>query len=144
MATVVNFEAFQATREVAEGVVKRAMTPLRKLIDEYKEEPDGAVSVSLTLHDIRSVDADLGIIGSILATQYGKEKVFQETVAALAEENVRLHSAVDVLATHLSDAHKDIQTLSDRLNKSETVNTKLKNLTVIEEPKPSFRVPDVV
>jgi len=144
MATTVNFEAFQATREVAEGVVKRAMTPLRKLIDEYKEEPDGAVSVSLTLHDIRSVDADLGIIGSILATQYGKEKVFQETVAALAEENVRLHSAVDVLATHLSDAHKDIQTLSDRLNKSETVNTKLKNLTVIEEPKPSFRVPDVV
>src|SRR5579859_1737167 len=103
MATVVNFEAFQATREVAEGVVKRAMTPLRKVIDEYKEEPDGSVEVTLTLHDVRSIDADLGIIGSILATQYGKERVFQETLKEFAEENVRLHSTVDVLAHHIAD-----------------------------------------
>ena len=142
MATVVNFEAFQATREVAEGVVKRAMTPLRKVIDEYKEEPDGSVEVTLTLHDVRSIDADLGIIGSILATQYGKERVFQETLKEFAEENVRLHSTVDVLAHHIADRDKDIEVLAKQRNDAETVNTKLRELHV--EQKPTFKVPEVV
>lgn len=143
MATVVNFEAFQATREVAEGVVKRAMTPLRAIIDEYKEEPDGSVKIDLTLHDVRSIDADLGIIGSILATQYGKEKVFQETLQAFAEENVRLHAAVDVLSHHLVERDESIESLAGKLAKTETVNAKLKELTPVPE-KPAFKLPDVV
>lgn len=148
MATQVNFDTFQASREVAEGVVKRAMTPLRKIIDEYKEEPDGSLSVTLTLHDVRSVDADLGIIGSILATQFGKEVKFQETLKEFAEENVRLHAGVDVLAHHLSEAHDDISSLSNRLGNAERVNAKLKEITrvpvLVEETKPSFKVPDLV
>ncbi len=145
MAIVVNLEAFQASREVAEGVVKRAMTPLRKIIDEYKEEPDGSLTVTLTVHDIRSIDADLGIIGSILATQFGKEKIFQDTLKEFAEENVRLHAAVDVLSHHLVESHNDVEALSDKLGKAQTVNTKLKELTpVSEQTKPSFKMPEVV
>lgn len=149
MAAVVNFEAFQATREVAEGVVKRAMTPLRKVIDEYKEEPDGSVTVSVSLHDIRSVDADLGIIGSILATQYGKEKVFQDTLKEFAEENVRLHAAVDVLSHHLVERDETIEAVVKQRNDAETVNIKLRELTdttgkIVEPSKPTFKKPELV
>ena len=137
----VTMVGFEATREVAEAYVKKAMAPLRKIIEEYREEPDGSTSVSFTLHDVRSVDADLGVIGSILATQYSHEETYQKTIQELAAENVRVHGAVDVLANHLTAAYKDIETLANRLNKTETVNDKLKELTPV---KSGFKKPSMV
>ena len=134
-ATVVPFEL---TKEVAEGVVKRAMAPLRRIIDEYKEEPDGQTEVTLTLHEIRSVDGDIGIIGMTLAQQFTKQKGWQDALALFAEENVRLHDAIDVLNSHLFQSQADVQTLGSKLVKIETVNNKLKELTV----KPAFKKPD--
>lgn len=133
---------FELTKDTAEGVIKRAMTPLRRIIEEYKDEPDGQVEVTLTLHEIRSIDGDIGIIGMGLAQQYGKQKGWQDAIELFAQENVQLHAAVDVLSSHLTSAKNDIETLAGRLTKAETVNTKLKEIQ--PTGKSVFKAPDLV
>ena len=140
---------FELTKETAEGVVKRAMAPLREIMDQYKDEPDGGVEVTLTLHEVRSVDGDLGVLGLTLAQQFAKQKGWQDALELFAQENVRLHATVDVLTHHAVQLESDVESLSSRLVKTETVNTKLKELStstgeVIDPGKFGFKKPDLV
>lgn len=122
---------FELSEEVAEKVVKRAMTPLREALEKHQ----GAKTkkkVSFTLEEIKLLDTDLGMLGMALATRFSKEKDLQQAVRVVAEENERLHITVDTLSEHLTDEKKYTTYLEEKIKE-----------IVDEKSKETLEVPSV-
>jgi hypothetical protein len=66
---------FDLTREVAEKILKRAMTPLRGFIDSELNDEHMAEDepVTLTVGQVREMNRDLGVLGLTLATRYSEQ-----------------------------------------------------------------------
>lgn len=106
---------FQINKEVAEKLVKRAMSPLREILEANADtEVDVNSSVSLTYAQIKSLDTDLGTLGMALAQQFKKNDELTQAVAVVAEENERLHSTVDTLVEHLTNEKNYVELLQGK------------------------------
>lgn len=126
---------FDLTREVAEKVLKRAMTPVRGRLEAQKESdlPDDN-SMSITFGELKELDRDLGVLGLTLATRYAEQVEYQTALAVMSAENVRLHTAAEVLSEMLEKVKQDNTSLASALAKTQNVNNKLKELHVGEKP----------
>lgn len=121
---------FELTKEVAEKVLKRAMAPLRELIDANRTSLDESFPVELDFQVVREMDRDLGVLGLTLATKYREVVEYQSTIGVLAEENVRLHNSFADVVTLAEKYRQQAEDLMGALSKTKTVNDKLKQLNV--------------
>lgn len=120
---------FDLTREVAEKVLKRAMTPVRWRLESAKKgQPDTDVS-TISLGELRELDRDLGVLGLTLATRYAEQVEYQTGLRVMAAENSRLHQTLDVLLEMIERYKEQVESLSGSLAKTNNVNEKLKRLT---------------
>lgn len=105
---------FQIDQDVAEKIVKKAMTGLRERLTA-NEGAEVNLEVSMTLGEIKELDTDLGMLGMALAQTFKKERDMREAVKVVAEENERLNTTVDTLAEHLSGEKKYTKLLEDKI-----------------------------
>jgi hypothetical protein len=93
-------DSFDVPKETAEKVLKNVM----ELLKTKKEAGD---------EDATTVYDRLGIIAMALAHQYANETEYQNAVATVSRENVRLTDTIMVLTEHLADANKVIEELTN-------------------------------
>lgn len=124
---------FDLTREVAEKLLLRTMTPFREAIDKYNPGPNKEwpkdVKVELTLEQVREIDQGLGAIGLAMALRYTEQTEMRTAIAVMSAENVRLHGTVETMSELLEELRETAKSLEDALQKARTVNTKLRELT---------------
>lgn len=123
-------ESLDLTKEIAEKLLMRIMEPVRKKLFEAQEQkwPDSE-EMGLTLAILKEMDRDLGAIGLTLANRYREQAEFRTSLTMLAQENVRLTGAVSVLSELLEQEKEQSKSLANSLEKTKTVNGKLKELT---------------
>lgn len=121
---------FDLTRDVAEKVLKRAMTPIRKILGSVSiDSVEGEQIMGITLGEAQELDRDLGVLGITLATRYSEQVEYQTALGVMSAENVRLHTVVEALA-ELSERYRaENGKLIADLAKSRNVNDKLKEVT---------------
>lgn len=123
---------FDLSRDVAEKVLKRAMTPVRELLQDVavdKSEWGDDELVSIALGKVKELDRDLGVLGLTLATRYSEQVEYQTALGVLSAENVRLHTVVAALAELSEKYRAEIGSLIGELSKARNVNDKLKEVT---------------
>lgn len=123
---------FDLTREVAEKVLKRAMTPIREFIDskENNEHIGDDEPVTLTVGQVREMNRDLGVLGLTLATRYSEQIEYQTALGVMAAENVRLHGAVELLSEIAAKYSEQNSKIIADLSKARNVNDRLKETTM--------------
>lgn len=133
---------FDLSRDVAEKLIKRVMAPFRDVINQFNPGPNmdwpQGISASLTLEQVRAIDTDLGALGLAMAVRYSEQVEYQIGLRVMAAENVRLHETIEVMAEMAQKYKDEVGKLASDLAKVQTVNSKLKHLTAVEE-KPAFR-----
>ena len=75
---------FELTRETSETVIKRALAPLKAILETHVNQEEGEVLINLS--DVKMIDADIGIIALTIATRFAKEKDYQTAIRVLGEE----------------------------------------------------------
>lgn len=125
-------DEFDLTREVAEKILKRAMTPLREFLDSDRNDDDISLDevVELTVGQIREMNRDLGALGLTLATRYREQMEYQTALGVMSAENVRLHGAVELLAELATKYSSENSKLITDLSKTRTKNDKLQESTM--------------
>lgn len=124
---------FDLTREVAEKVLKRAMTPVREKLEEaVTQKFSDQEEMGISLGRLKELDRDLGVLGITLATRYSEQVEYQTTIGVLSAENVRLSTVVEALAGIAEKYKKESEGLADALIKERNVNGKLRVLTPVE------------
>lgn len=125
---------FDLDREVAEKVLKRAMAPIRELLENAKDYEDTDVCHDgIAYGTLRELDRDLGVLGLTLATRYREQVEYQTALGVMSAENVRLQNTVEQLTSLASKYKAEGENLADALQKTRTVNLKLRELTSVEK-----------
>jgi regulator of replication initiation timing len=91
-------DAYDVPKEQAEKVLKSVM----ELLKPKKEAGDAEAT---TMFD------RLGVIAMALAHQYSNEEEYQNAVATVSRENVRLHDTIMVLSQELGDTGKTLESV---------------------------------
>ena len=123
-------DTFDLDRDVAEKVLKRAMTPIREILDMYKdiEDPDVFEYPNLTIVRLRELDRDLGALGLALANRYNEQEEYRVALEVMSAENVRLHGVIDGVVELTNKYKKEAEDLAGALAKNKNVTEKLKEL----------------
>lgn len=123
---------FDLTRDVAEKVLKRAMTPVRgALAKGNADKCSDEEYMEISLGNIRELDRDLGVLGITLATRYSEQVEYQTALGVMSAENVRLQNTVEQLTALAGRYKAEMDSLAGALAKTRNVNDKLKELTPV-------------
>jgi len=127
---------FDLTRDVAEKILKRAMTPLREHIDANRDHIDESFVVELDFQVVREVDRDLGALGLALANRYNEQEEYRVALEVMSAENVRLHGVLEGVVELTNKYKKEAEDLAGALAKAKNVKNKLDQLTLKDTPEP--------
>lgn len=118
---------FDLTRDVAEKILKRAMTPVREVLDfaRVNQSPDDE-DMRISLGAIRELDRDLGVLGLTLATRYSERVEYQTALGVMSAENVRLHTTVELLTEMAEKYRAENVELIKGLARARNANDKIK------------------
>jgi hypothetical protein len=120
---------FDLSRDVAEKILKRAMTPLREIIDENRDDHlNESFAVELDFQKVREIDRDLGALGLALANRYNEQEEYRVALEVMSAENVRLHGVLEGVVELTNKYKKEAEDLAGALAKNKNVTDKLKEL----------------
>lgn len=89
---------FDLTREVAEKILKRAMAPVREILEGNSiDSIDGDTIMGIPFARVQELDRDLGVLGLTLATRYSEQLEYQTALGVMSAENVRLRTAMELM-----------------------------------------------